>query len=243
MSYPYITFQKSAQKDLETLHSFIKDTKYDNGRNLEWAVFKKYPSLKAQFGDNFKIKNEEELRAFINEVYNDKDKEMDKALRQYEKNWKKVELNYFLLVDEIFERRKWPKGKYIAFGTIWGMYPRFLEDKTSQIPFWHNDLNYIPVVISHELLHFMFYDYFYERYPQYDQPEKNFFVWHISEIFNTLIQNSPTWLDCFKIKSLGYPEHEKIVENIGKKLYTQDKINIDLLTDEIIKEVFEEKLV
>lgn len=239
MSYPHITFRKSVKKDFDTLRAFTKDAEYDNGRNLNWAVFKKYPDLKIHFdkNQNYKIKNEKALRYFIYKTYRTKHESMDRALAQHKKRWEKIAPIFFSLVDALFGNRKWPKGKYIAFGTIWGMYPRFLKDKTFQIPFWHRTPKYVSVVIAHELLHFMFYDYFYARYQKYRRPKHNFFVWHISEIFNTIIQNSPAWLNYFRMKSLGYPEHKKIVIHINRTLYRRNTWNLDVLVDEIIKEV------
>ena len=111
------------------------------------------------------------------------------------------------------------------------------KDKTFQIPVYRLHRRYISVIIAHEMLHFMFYDYFYKRYPKYRRPKYNFFVWHISEIFNTVIQNSPAWFSCFKLKSLGYPEHEKIVRRISRTFYRRKVWNINMFTNEISKEV------
>jgi len=244
MPYPHITFRKNTKKDFETLHAFIKDAKYDNGRNLNWAVFKNYPDLEIHFdkNQNYKIKNEKALRYFIHSIYHNKSKTMDRALAQHKKRWEKISPIFVSLVDELFSNRKWPRGKYIAFGTIWGMYPRFLEDKTFQIPFWHRTPRYIPVIIAHELLHFMFYDYFYARYPKYNHPKHNLFVWHVSEIFNTVVQNSPLWFNHFKMKSLGYPEHKTIVRRMSRSLYRRNKWDVNALIDEIIEEVRKQKI-
>ncbi len=227
------------------MRAFVRDAKYDNGRNLDWAVFKKYPRLKAQFYKDgyYKIKSEKALRRFINEKYRVRKTAMDSALVRYRKQWEKMAPQYFSLVNKLFDGRKWPRGKYIAFGTVWGMYPRFLKDKTFQIPFWHRVPGYISVVIAHELLHFMFYDYFFVRYSKYRRPGNDFFVWHVSEIFNTVVQNSPEWLGYFKLKSMGYPEHKKIVKRISNVWYRRDKWNLDALVSEIIKETRNQKLV
>lgn len=244
MHYPHVTFHKSTKRDFDTLHAFIKDAEYDNGRNLDWAVFHKYPRLKTQFDKNkhYKMKDGKMLRHFVYETYHTKQTAMNLALANHRRRWMKIAPHYFSLIDTLFGGRKWPNGKYIAFGTIWGMYPRFLKDKIFQIPFWHRTPRYIPVVIAHELLHFIFYDYFYTRYPQYQRPKDNFFVWHVSEIFNTIIQNSPVWLDCFKLKSLGYPKHKTIVAHISSALYRRDEWNLNTLVDKIIKEVRNQKL-
>ena len=242
MSYPCITFRKSAERDVETLHTFATETRYDNGRNLAWAVFNKYPFLKAAFGTRYAIQDEKTLRRFVHETYQTKDSAMKRALAKHEKRWERIAKRYFALVDGLFGGRRWPKGKYIAFGTIWGMYPRFLETKTFQIPYWHRTPRYVSVVIAHELLHFMFYDYFYRRYPRYSRPKHNFFVWHVSEIFNTIVQNPPTWRRLFKLKSLGYPEHKKIVQRISLALYRRDAWNLDGLVEEIEEKALSQKL-
>ena len=245
MPYPHVTFRKSAKQDFETLHAFVKDAKYDNGRNLDWAIFNKYPRLKKQFYKDkyYKIKDEKALRNFVYGMYRARRETMDFALMKHKNRWERVAPNYFSLVDTLFGGRKWPRGKYIAFGTIWGMYPRFLEDKTFQIPFWHRTPRYVSVVIAHELLHFMFYDYLYKRYPKYRRSKDDFFVWHISEIFNTIVQNSPAWFGFFKLKSIGYPEHKKTVARMSRSWYRRSKWNLDALVDEIIKEVRKQKLV
>lgn len=241
MSYPRIRFRVSAKQDLATLYDFAKDAKHNNGRFMQWAIFSNYPHLKFHFDNNFKVKDEKVLYRFIFETYRTKQISMRRALSTHKKRWEKIAPHYFSLINSLFAGRKWPRGKYIAFGTIWGMYPRFLEDKTFQIPFWHRTPRYVPVVIAHELLHFMFYDYFYERYPKYRQPKNNFFVWHVSEIFNTVVQNSPAWLRCFKLKSRGYPEHKKIVKYISRIWYPRNVWHIDALVDDIMKEIRKKK--
>ncbi|MDZ7798288.1 MAG: hypothetical protein U5L76_01570 [Patescibacteria group bacterium] len=242
MPYPHLKFRKNAKKDFESLCLFVDEAKYSEGRNLNWAVFEKYPHLKKYFNINkdYKIKNQKMLQNFIKQNYQSRGKGMDKALKKHKRNWQKVAPNFFFLVDEIFKKREWPQGKYIAYGTIWHLYPRYLEDKTFQIPFWHSKAKYILVVIAHELLHFMFYDYFYKRLAKYHSRRYNFFVWHISEVFNNLIQNSSAWLNCFKMRSLIYPQHKKIVNHIKSTLDKKSEWNLDDLVDLIIKEVKKE---
>ncbi len=237
MTHPNVIFRKSSKKDLKSIQTFTKESVYDNGRNLDWAAFTKYPGLKKYFVNEkgYKINNLQALRNFIDTAYRTKQTKMDRALEGHEKRWTKIAPTFFSLVDSLFHGRKWPRGKYIAFGTIWGVYPRFLEDKTFQIPFWHRNPRYVSVVIAHELLHFMFYDYFYERYPKLKPSKNNFFVWQISEIFNTIIQNSHMWVSHFKLKSMGYPEHENIVKQISRSIYRSKTFEIDELVDEIIK--------
>ena len=97
MSYIRVTFRKSAKKDFETLRAFTKDAKYDNGRNLNWAVFNKYPQLKIYFDKNkqYKIKNKKALHYFIYEAHRSKQIDMNRALMQHKKCWEKIAPYYF----------------------------------------------------------------------------------------------------------------------------------------------------
>lgn len=87
------------------------------------------------------------------------------------------------------------------------------------------------------MLHFIFYDYFYEKYSEYSKDEFNFFVWNVSEIFNSVVQNSPKWIKVFKTKNMDYPEHEKIIEKLSKKYHREEKIAVGELVEDIVKEV------
>ena len=115
------------------------------------------------------------------------------------------------------------------------MYPRYLKDKTFQFPYRHKKKNFIPVVIAHEMLHFIFYDYIHKKFPKYKSYKYDFFIWHVSEIFNEIVQNSPKWFKVFKAKSMGYPEHKRIVNKLSKKYYKKDKWQLDEIINDIIK--------
>ena len=121
------------------------------------------------------------------------------------------------------------------------MYPRTIEDRTFCIPVEHKKSGYINVIIAHELLHFIFYDYLYSLYPRLKAIKHNFLCWHVSEIFNTLVQNSEQWLKVFKVRTMGYPEHMNIVNALRRKY--KDKINSDNLETVVddIRQIVEEK--
>ena len=172
---------------------------------------------------------------FVGSVYLRNKKTINKNINLYQKNWSKIEEKYFLLVDDLFSGYVWPKGKYIAYPTIWGMYPRFLEDKTFQIPYKYKKEDYVNVIIAHEMLHFIFYDYFYKKYPKYKSNKYNFFAWNISEIFNSIVQNSSMWLKVFKTKTMSYPEHKNIINKLQKVSCRNNGIKADELIKTIIK--------
>lgn len=235
MRYPKLKFKIDYKKDIKTFFNFVNEAHFDGGRNLEWAVFKKYSYFRQyKKGDKLKI-DEAVAEKFIKSIYLESQPVMTKSMPIYKEKWLLVEEDFYCLVGGLFRGHRWPNGKYIVYPTIWGMFPRFLEDKTFQVPFKYKNKKYIPVIIAHEMLHFMFYDYFYKKYPKYKSDKHNFFVWHVSEIFNTLVQSLPDWLRVFKIKSMSYPEHDKIVNKLSKKFCEQ----INWSTDDLIKEIIE----
>jgi len=232
--HPKLKFEIDYKKDVRTFFNFASDWEYENGRILEWAIFAKYPLFK-KFKKNKKLEVQKSfVKKFVSGKYKKNIKIFRKNLKIYDNNWKKIEKNFYKLTEEIFGKTPWPKGKYIVYLTIWGMFPRFLEDKTFQIPAKYKRKKYVSVVIAHEMLHFIFYDYFLAKYPKYKGKKNYFFVWHVSEIFNSVVQDSPEWIKLFKINCMPYPEHNKIVRILRKKYYRVEKWDVDLLIKDII---------
>jgi len=232
--YLKVKFKISVKKDVDTLLAFTKDADFDGGESLNWAIFRKYPELKKYYKEN-KIIDIKSLENFIKIKYQKEKEVFEKNLEIYERNWRKKEKIFFKLTDELFEKKHWPKGKYTAFPTIWSMFPRFLEDKTFQVPYKHRAKKYVNVVIAHEMLHFAFYEYVFDKYPKYKADKYNFLIWNTSEIFNEVVQNSSKWLKVFGVKTMGYPMHEKIVKKLEKKYHKQENIDRDELIKDIIK--------
>lgn len=226
--HPKIKFKIDPKKDISTFFDFLKDAKYDEGRNFEWAILKHYPYFKKFNGEvDKKI-----VQDFVYKYYSKNKKAIEKNIITHENNWKKIEKDFFKLAHDLFLDTKWPKGKYIAYTTMWSMYPRFLDDKTFQIPAISKKKKVASFIIAHEMLHFIFYEYFLNKYKKYKSHKYDFFVWHVSEIFNVIIMNRPEWQKILKNKDNGYPEHGKIIEKLSKKEYC-----VDELVDNIVLEV------
>lgn len=116
------------------------------------------------------------------------------------------------------------------------MYPKSLDDKTFQIPVIRLDEKYAVSVITHEMLHFIFYEYFLKNYPEYNMDKNSFFIWNVSEAFNEVVQNHPKWIKEFKFGCDIYGGREKLVKKLQKKYYKSDLINSkNLINDTIIE--------
>jgi len=232
---PKLKFKIDYKKDIKTFFIFVEETNFDNGRILEWAILRKYPQFEKFKKDDNLVVDKKTIEKFVKSIYSKNKVVILTNLVKYRKKWSKIEKKYFALVKDLFKPDKWPKGRYIAYPTIWGVFPRFLKDKTFQIPYKYKKVGYVYVIIAHEMLHFMFYDYFNKKYSIYKTNKYRFFVWNISEIFNGVIQNHPQWLKIFKIKTLIYPEHKKIIKKLQKVYYGRENIIVDDLIKDIIK--------
>jgi hypothetical protein len=224
--YPKLKFKINYKRDIETFFAFVNEASFDNARNLNWAILKKYPYFKKyKQGKTLKV-SKDVVEKFVESIYSKNYSIIKQNFLIYQKNWARTEKDFYFFVNKLFRQYPWPKGKYITYPTIWGMYPRFLEDKTFQIPYKYKNKKYVSVIIAHEMLHFIFYDYIYKKIPKFKSRKYNFDLWHLSEIFNSIIQNSPGWLKIFnQQKTMIYPEHKKHLPQLRKLWQKTQNIN------------------
>ncbi len=235
INYPKIKFPISRKKELETFSAFLNESKYrSNKREMNWAFYRPHPKLKIlKQKDLDFLEKKSIVKKYIDVYYKINLAKIKEGALKAKKDWQDKERDFFNLVGEIFKNYPWPKGKYIACPTIFGMYPRFLKDKTFQFPYCHKKKNFIPVVIAHEMLHFIFYDYLYKYFPKYKNPKYNFKIWNISEAFNILIQNSKKWTDVFSQRAMPYPEHKELIMRM-KRIFNK-KQNIHYLLKNLLE--------
>lgn len=170
------------------------------------------------------------IKNFIEEYYKKHQREIEENLMEIEKDWNGIKNDFFRLVDKIFKNHPWPKGKYIAYVTIWGIYPRDIKEKIFFIPY--KDKKLALEVIAHEMLHFIFYDYLYSHYPKYKKKKYQKRIWKISESFNVIIQNQREWVALFHKRPEVYPELKKLIQKIRK--IWREKKDIDYLLKKIL---------
>lgn len=238
ISYPSVSFCAEAlNKDVSTFFAFCDDAPYDGGRGIRLAICDKYPIFRKWFENGRFLGRRADVVRFVKKQYLTYASQIKINCTYYERHWRMKEEKFYELTRELFGDYPWPKGKYMAYPTIWGMFPRFLEDKTFQVPYRFRNKKYINVVIAHEMLHFLFYDYFYTRYSQYQSDKYDMFVWHVSEIFNSLVQNSPQWREFFELPSDVYPEHEDILAKLAPLHTGRQAWHLDSLIQAIISSV------
>jgi hypothetical protein len=234
--FPKIRFKIDPIKDIQSFFIFLEEAKYDGGRNFDWAVLRHYPYFnKFKTGTDFSV-SKKTVEDYVNAYYFKNREQVEKNFYIFENNWKKKENAFFKLVNNLFLNTNWPKGKYIAYATMWGMYPRFIESKTFQIPGIVKNKKSVSLIIAHEMLHFIFFAYFLNKYKKYKSHKYDFFVWHVSEIFNSVIFRRSEWQELLRVENQDYPEHQQIITKLSGKNYS-----LADLVDSIILEV--EKLI
>lgn len=239
---PKIKFIVDKNKDFLTFKTFIKESKYGNSSLIECAFFFFFPELKKYIKKEekngyFCVTDIKAIKEFIDQKYEKNAQLIKKNIKVRKFAWEKKENIYYELVKELFDEKYWPKGKYIAYSTIWGVYPKFLKEKTFQIPVIKMNKEFAVSVIAHEMLHFVFYNYFLKNYPKYNIKNNSFFIWNVSEAFNEIVQNQPKWLKKFRLGCDIYGGRKLIVKKLQKKHYKLNKIDTKNLIDDIIKEI------
>lgn len=233
-NYPKLKFIISQKQELKTYLGFLKTGKFvENQKDMNLAFYRPHPKLNILKNKalNDKVKKEI-VTDYIKKFYQKHHLEIKKGAERIKRNWQKIAPKFYELTDKIFKNNSWPRGRYIAYSTIWGIYPRFLKSKIFLFPYKHPKKNYAMVVIAHEMLHFMFYGYVYENCPKYGKEKYQEKLWEVSEVLNIIIQNSPEWVKIFGVKCIEYPGLKKLRKKAQRTW--KKKQDICLLIKEII---------
>ncbi len=130
---------------------------------------------------------------------------------------------YFLLVDKIFNNYPWPKKELVGDFSIFDFCPRFLEDGEFQVCVY-NERSVQLFTIFHECLHFIFYDFALNKFPEIfnGMNTEDGRFWVLAEVFNIVIQTTDDFIDLHgKIDNIGYPEHQELIKR-GSVIWKND---------------------
>lgn len=177
-----------------------------------------HPKLQKAVGSP-KNQKEKMIGKYVGDFYAKNKKEILKTKEKFQKEWDQKAPRFFSLTDKIFNHHPWPQGKYLAFLSIFNCNPRFLETKTFQV-FWKHKRGSVSVS-THEMLHFMFYDYLEKCFPQAKKisSEK---IWKLSEIINFFILNSSPFRQLIGRKENLYPDLHSLANKL-KPIWKESK--------------------
>ena len=199
---PDIKFELNKKLDYEMAECFLNDGK-TAGFDFKKEILDMHPELKP-ICDLPKEEQKERIIEYIDMFYDLHKEDLENSRTLFINKWSKVQEYFYNASDKIFDNLEWPEGKYISYISILPIGPRFLDNKTFQTCWMWKD-NLIGQVI-HEMLHFQFYNLLNKTNTEADENK----IWHLSEIFNDIIQREPEFVRIQGyIPKISYPDHEK----------------------------------
>lgn len=206
--------------DLETALAFRK-IKAGGFDFKKWGLIAPHPHFK-----NKKL-TDVLLHDYTERFYKNNETELRNATLKFDRQWREIAPAFFKLTDDLF-KQPFPRGKYICYPSIWNINPRDLNEKTFQIYYRSNQFT---ETATHEMLHFIFFDYVKNNFPKHEKSPK---IWAVSEALNVLIQNQPRWRRILKTKKQRpYPLHKNLLKKMAK-IWDKNK-NLNNLLNSILK--------
>ena len=178
------------------------------------------------------------LNAYLDTYYLNQKEYLADSVQNTQTKWKKVEKVFFNKVDKMFNNWPWPKGNYRGYVSIARSFPRYIEEKVFAFPtqsYKPGRENIDLRVTSHEMLHFIEYDYLQKKFglqaSECNSSDNTF--WQFTENLNVLIENTNFWREFnMGYKSEPYSDCQKLYVKM-KKIWDKNK---DI--DNLIKKTF-----
>ncbi len=202
---PHVNFEMNKEMDYWAVGEFLT---FDPNDPISNTILDTHPSLK----DALNLDSAEKMsfyKNYVDGVYAGKEEELIDTKKDLQKSWDLVEQEFLDETAKIFDNHPWPKGSYTGFLSIFNCNPRFLEEKTFQIYYKHPEG--LVYVCTHEMLHFMFYDYL-EKNPKLIETLPESMIWNLSEIFNVIILEKPEFVGITgNTNPSPYDEHKDLL--------------------------------
>lgn len=214
MFIPRVKFSKAPLSyDINWFYYFLFKHRWNWGK----YVMKRHPEIKK--AKSFKRKSERIrfLKDYIGNFWRKNSKTININKIKYQKEWRKIEKDYFKILSEILQTN-WPKNRKIikAMISINPICPRFLNDWSFSLFYSYKKVNDAIEVIMHECCHFLYFEKWKRLYPKTDSKKFNspYIEWHLSELVAPIILNDKRIQKYLKQKATFYKEHSRIkIEN------------------------------
>lgn len=186
-NFPKLRFELNQKLDEKLAWNLYQ---YPSGGDIEFweSGLGLYEKLVLQ---ESKKKKKKIVKDYVKKLYLENKKDFTRQSKRIESNYHKKEKKFFEITKKIFKNHVWPKGPYFCYLSIFPQ-PRFIGRKSFQLFLYHYEKE-TQIIIFHEMLHIMFYDYALKIFPEYfrglDQEEGSIF-WEMAEIFNSIIQET-----------------------------------------------------
>lgn len=207
---PLIKFKLNKSLDIKMAEAFFGFKR--GGVDFSRGIINVHPELKILKSVKNKQKRKKIIKTYFDDFYKKHDDYLKNRIIEFDTEWKAVEDRFLNETNKIFRECNFPKGKYTGYLSIIDCNPRFIKSKTFQVFYFHPcGARY---VTTHEMLHFIFYDYAIKKFPKIFKKldtESGIF-WDLAEIFNTVILSTSGFKKIHGQKNTSpYPEHRKYI--------------------------------
>lgn len=216
MRNPRLTFTISKKVDLEVGLAF-RAMKSGGVDFKEWGILVPHPELRDRRLTTTAI------IAYTERFYREHEKELEKARLKFVRSWQDSSKTFFNLTKTLFGPNFPTPNTYTCYPSMWNCNPRDIPHRTFQIFYRHPN----PVeLMAHEMLHFAFYQYVYERYPRRKRARDSQKLWELSEAFNTIVLNSPEWREKLRLRRQPpYPMLRNLVKTMRRRWAQNTTLN------------------
>jgi hypothetical protein len=241
MNLPKVKFiDIPLSKEIDWIHGFLFQNKWGWGK----YIIKKHPKIKGVFFLKTEVEQVKFLKEYIVEFRKENRELIKKNKTKYQKEWQKIEKDFFIILSEIIQI-DWPKNKKTirAMISVNPICPRFLNDWSFSIFYNYKKMTHTMEVIMHESCHFLYFKKWKEIFPKakektFDYP---YIEWHLSEIIAPIILNNKRVQKYLKHKATFYEEYHKIkINNLNATRYFSNLYNSYLKKDKIFGDFLQE---
>lgn len=210
MNMPKVKFTHiSLSREVDWIHGFLFQNEWGWGK----YIIKKHPKIKKVFSFRTEAEQIKFLRNYTVQFKKDNQKLIEKNKIKYQREWQKIEKDFFIILSEIMQI-DWPKNKKIikSMISVNPICPRFLNDWSFSIFYNYKKMSHAMEVIMHESCHFLYFEKWKKLYPKVNNKkfESPHIEWHLSELIAPIILNDQRIKKILKQKANFYEEHKKI---------------------------------
>ena len=207
-----IKFILSPEYDIKMISHFVSPDK----ESWDWSkkVFRFHPKLKEKLEGIEEIKKRDEIvKDYVKDWFRNPTNynKIQKRKKDIEKKWLRIHNKFISILKEKLNLKQHKQKTIICSVSINPICPRNLNTNFFSV-FYNYDINFIPVVIAHEITHFFYFDKWRETFPNSDSRtfEGPHIIWHLSEIMAPIILSEPKIQKLLNKLDTGYKEHGKI---------------------------------
>ena len=199
---------------------------------MGWPIHPDLDHL-SQYADENLVK--QKIASFFENYVQKHCEELSRNFHQAKDSWLPVEESFYRKVDVLLNAHPWPQKSYKAMGSVFYAWPRYIKEGRFAFPISSKYIYQANIVIAHEMLHFIVYDYLEKKFSltpseRFDRDNK---FWQFTENLNALIESGPMWQEFMN-------GHEAAVKPECRRLYDEMALiwNTNKEVDNLVKQIF-----